>query len=393
MKVSDSSKLSTTTGGVLGTGLIVLGGVLGALIGLWLLVSLLGGGLRAGGAVLGLMLLAVLCVPMIWGGWYLRSWGRQEIAEANTYAARREVLDTDVLIRRQLVREIEQRLTGIERLLPALPPARAPSVEGALRRLREVRGSLLRPGYDATRWLNTGGGLDERQLATVRRYDDLVLGEAKQLAQIEGQLTSDPGVSDRLVHAVDILAEHVSEREQLFGRGREASSLRPQELLAAGRSMRRHLSSPLALSLNDAVSHEGSDYLVRAALTYFAGGRQWKSYQLHDGKQERWLEVRDTGADLRWLAPPAALPGEIDGSMDAVEVDGIRYTAGETGTATVTIDSAAGHQEGVFVQYRRYEANGRTLIVERWPDGQRMIDGRSIQPDELDLWTRPPASE
>jgi hypothetical protein len=165
-------------------------------------------------------------------------------------------------------------------------------------------------------------------------------------------------------------------------------------LLAAGARPRRRLERPLDLRVEDAVSYERADYLVRAIVTYFAGGRDWKAYQLHDGKQERWLEARAEGNDLAWYEP-VAVPDGADGAGDAtVSLNGIGFDAGERGTATASIDSAAGQREGVFVEYRRYAApSGSRLVVERWPDGPRALLGGPIAIEDLQLWTKPPATE
>ncbi|MGH2352441.1 MAG: hypothetical protein ACRDJN_12600, partial [Chloroflexota bacterium] len=62
--------------------------------------------------------------------------------------------------------------------------------------------------------------------------------------------------------------------------------------------------------------------------------------------------------------------------------------------ASVGVESAAGRREGVFVEYRRYDgAAGQRLVLERWPDGVRALLGGTIAPEDLQLWTKPPAAE
>jgi hypothetical protein len=65
------------------------------------------------------------------------------------------------------------------------------------------------------------------------------------------------------------------------------------------------------------------------------------------------------------------------------------------------VESAAGRREGVYVEYQRYRAGdgqpgGRgeqRLVVERWPDGTRVLVGQAITTDDLQLWTKPLATE
>ena len=376
-----------TTGSALGTGLLILGAALGALIVLWLLVQVATGAAQAGGFVFGLFFLVIIALPLVGAGWYLRQRGAQEVVEAETFAERRSILDDDRVVRRELGRELDQRVAGLLEAVHRLAPDDASLVQQVRRQLQEVSRDVRDPGYDATTWLeSTASRMDATQIANVRRYDDLVMEEARRLADVERQLGQDPQAARRLEASADLLSQHVREREQLLGRGKSAAALSPQEMLAAGTQVRRQLATPLELRLEDAVSYEGSDYLVRGVLTYFAGGRSWNAYQLHDGKQERWLEVRRQGAETAWYAPRSPVPDQAE----TVAVDGESFTRVENGSASVGIQSGAGTQEGVFVDYARYSSTlGDRLLLERWPDGPRALLGRDVAPEDLQLWTKP----
>jgi hypothetical protein len=164
----------------------------------------------------------------------------------------------------------------------------------------------------------------------------------------------------------------------------------PQELLAAGLRVRRPVESPLELSIDDAVTFERGDYLVRAVLRYFGGARNWTAYQLHDGKHERWLEARSGGASIAWLAPAEVASADDE----SVVVDGATFAAQDRGAATVTVESSAGRRDGVYVQYTRYARDsGDLVVVERWPDGPRALSGRVVAREDLQLWTKPPPAE
>lgn len=386
------SKAPTTPGSALGTGLMVMGGVVGVLILLWLAVNLVGGQLRAGGFVFGLMLLALLVVPLVGTGWHLRGRATIDSGEAQMFAARRGVLARDRVVRRELARELEQRVTALAEVSSTLPGEQARLAGSAGQRLREVLEDVSRPGYDTASWLeHTAATLDARGVDAIGRYDDLVLEEARRLETIERELGRDPQAPHRLAQGVDLLASHVREREELLGLGRRAPAMSSQELLSTGSMPRHRLRTPLELRLDDAVSFELEDYVVRTLLTYFAGGRSWRTYQVHDGKQERWLEVRAEGAAVAWYAV-RSVPEDPAGEL--VTIEGTSYRAQENGSATVTIESAAGKQDGLFVEYRRYNGPAdERLLLERWPDHARALVGRSVSPDELQLWTKPPAAE
>jgi len=392
---------TTTSGGTLGTVLLVIGAVVGALLVLWILSSLFTRQLGPGGLILGLLLVAILAGPFLGAGWYLRRRGASEQAEAQTYSARRGVLDNDRVVRRELARELGQRADALTRAAPALPAADAATAQRVAGALREVMQDVQAPGYDSTTWLEaTAARLDSGQLEQLRRYDDLVLEEVRRLEGLGEALGREPQAATRLSENAGLLAQHVREREALLGRGERTSGLTPQEILAAGVQPRRRLSTPLELGLEDAVTYNLDDYVVRGVITYFAGARQWRSYQLHDGKAERWLEVRGDGADIAWYElRPAGPAGAVAGLATAGDggpatLDGVAFAPAESGSASVGVQSAAGQREGVFVEYQRYRGpDGRRLVVETWPDGKRVLTGQGIARDDLDLWTKPAVGE
>ena len=393
---SPSAGLPTSTGGALGTGLLILGAALGALILLWLLFTMLNGEISVRGLLFSLIFAVPLVGALMGTGWYLRRRGVAEQTEASVYSARQAVLDNDRVVRRELARELEQRAASLERAAEALPAPEAGTAREVAGRLRDVMQDVQAPGYDASTWLEqTASRMDASQLQAVRRYDDLVLEESRRLEATGAGLGRDPQAAQRLESETTLLAQHVREREALLGRAERGSGMAPQEILAAGAAPRRRLSTPLELGLEDAVTYQLDDYVVRGIISYFAGAREWRTYQLHDGKQERWLEVRGNGADVGWFELQPSSPAEgadgAEGAEGAEEADG---APAEAGSATAGIESAAGHRDGVFVEYRRYlRPDGSRRVVERWPDGMRVLDGRTISRDDLDLWTKPAESE
>ncbi|MGI8424091.1 MAG: DUF4178 domain-containing protein [Chloroflexota bacterium] len=381
-----------SSGGVLGTSLIAVGLALLALATLWRLSIVLSGNASFASLVFFLVLALIVAGPFIGAGVYLRSKGQQETTQAGVFSERRAVLDSDVALRREVVRELEQTLQSLGTATRALSNAAAASVQRAQRLLADARDDLARPGYSAATLLEGSAGLRADQHAIARRYDDLVSSQARRLGQLVQRLQSDASdtAAGTLAAAAELFASHVAERESLLGRGQIAASLSPQDMLAAGAAPRRRVEDPVSLNLEDAVSFEGEDYIARGVLDYFGGGRRWRMYQLHDGHHERWLEVRADGTQLAWLlrlADPPAVTGESASHAGAI------YTASDRGAATVNIESAAGRQAGVLVDYQRYLAGSDVLTVETWPDGPRFLAGRAVSREDVELWTRPAATE
>jgi hypothetical protein len=395
-----TAQTAPTSGGALGTGLLILGAVVAALIVLWLIVTSVRGFLNADGIVLGLVIMVVFAGPFIGAGWYLRRRGAAEQSEANIFMARRAVLDNDRVVRRELSRELEQRRRALLQGQSALPAAEQALTRDIAGRLGDLVQDVSRPGYDTSTWLEqTAAGMDVAQLGQLRRYDDLVLEEARRLETVARDLGRDPQAGRRLAENTDQLAQHIRERETLLGRGQGSTGLAPQELLAAGVAPRRRLETPLDLRLEDAVSYELDDFIVRGVLTYFAGTREWRVYQLHDGKQERWLDVRGDGADVTWYTlRPSGIGGVPglggDSGGGPVMLDGVLYSPAEAGSATVGVETGAGRRDGIFVEYQRFRGPAKErLTVERWPDGTRVLVGQAISRDDLELWTKPSPTE
>ena len=356
---------------------MVGGGALLALVALWQLSFVAGGTQSISTVIFVMAIAAILCAPLIGGGWYLRRKGRQDALDAGIFTERRAVLDADAALRRQVGRELEQQLTDVRSAVRTLKGPARDAAQRAVRTLTNVRDDLARPGYSAATWMESAAGLGAQQLADVRRYDDLVAAQVRRIGDLSSNLDSSPDAATSLAENADQLAERVREREALFGRGREAAALNPQELLSAGSSVRRKVDGPLELHLEDAISYDGEDYVVRGVLSYFGGGRQWRVYQLLDGKTERWLDARPwrdrspiSGARRAETAQKAM--GESQGNEPAVSYDGDSFTRDERGSATIDIQSAAGEQHGVLVDYQRYHSSGGdVLVLEQWPDGLR----------------------
>jgi len=376
----------------LGTSLLALGVALLVLALLWEASLVARGVWPITTLIFVLGLTVVLIAPLIGAGWYLRGRGAQETAESAQFGERRAVLDADATLRREVVREIDQQLKDARAALPVLPAPAAASLERTVRLLAAVRDDLARPGYSSTTWLESGAGLRPEQLTNVRRYDYLVAAQARRMGEITRRLRAEPVAADTLAGAAQLLAQHVAEREALLGRGQEAPAMRPQEMLDAGVVPRRRLEDPVRLALEDAVSYDGKDYVVRGVIDYFGGGRRWRSYQLHDGKEERWLEVRGNGADLGWLQrlTGAGLP---EATGDSVTWNATEYRLDDHGAASMSLETAAGRQDGALVEFRRYSAGTEVLVTEQWPDGPRALAGGPVARENLDLWKKPVATE
>jgi hypothetical protein len=139
------------------------------------------------------------------------------------------------------------------------------------------------------------------------------------------------------------------------------------------------------LAPGDAVSSDGTDYVVEGMASYFAEGQGWKLLHLAPAganANDRWLYVGPAGLELALLdetAPPA--------TEDALPFEGRDLPRVTRGTATVDVESQAGSARGVLVSFARYAAHSAMGLVERWPDGaSHAYLGRCIKAMDLEVW-------
>jgi hypothetical protein len=348
--------MSASSRRALGFGLLAGAGGITLLMLAWLATS----GAQSGGIVLGLLLLFVLAGPLAAVGAYLAFGSRAEVAAEETFAGKRRVLEADRLFRRELSARLRQLAD-----MPGVPADR-------LRRLAERADHTL---ADESAWY-TAVQLDDAQIAALGHYDDLVWERVRWLTQ---HTTEAPAV---VVAAVDQLEQAVDERTDVLVRGRQAPRAAPAELLASTSS--EHESRPVQdLTVGDAVSRDGVDYLAEAVATSFADGQTWKLVRLApsgaDGG-ERWLEIAPAGLDLAWLdqATAPSAPG-------AAQLGPLVLVA--SGSATTTVATRTGTEPAVLIRTWRYRDANRVGLVQQWPDGAlRAYIGTPIKPRDLDVW-------
>ena len=137
-------------------------------------------------------------------------------------------------------------------------------------------------------------------------------------------------------------------------------------------------SAVVALSLGDAVTHDGNDYLVEGLATSFSDGQTWTLAHLvpsGPGPGEHWLSIA-TGLELGWLeAIPAPEPDAKQVSYQDTHLDLVA-----TRSSIVQVVSAAGSVPGVLVRAWSYGSGSLLALVEQWPDGTlRAYAGHSVQ--------------
>ena len=361
-------------------GLIALGAVLGGLVVLWLVTTAATGDLRAGGFVLGLILAAILGLPPIGVGYYMLQRGKVEEAETRELVGRRRVLEQDRLFRARVASEARQQAQRIEAL-----GGSEPRLARAAARLSQVATELQGPSYDQAAWYDAVK-LGDQDVTALSQYDNLISERLRRIAgRIDAvELEEQQAEPAELLRAVQAWERDLDERLELL-RGQRAPTVAPGALLAA-REPARGTDALVALARLDAVTYEEQDYLVEVVVTYFAAGRTWKLHRLTGAGMERWLYVAPGALAVAMLEPiePAGANG-----AEQVQLVDATYRLDEQGAAAVTIESAAGPEERLAVDYWHYAGpSGELYWRERWPDGPRAYRGAPIPPYALEIWPR-----
>jgi len=139
------------------------------------------------------------------------------------------------------------------------------------------------------------------------------------------------------------------------------------------------------LKLNDAVSYDGTDYLVAGRIVYSVASGKFQAFLLHDRDNKRWLRVGPNDelavTDEVQFSVPSPLP-------DTLNYSGKSYKAVEQGAANVSVEGASGAQSGA-VNYARYAADGGVrLWVEDWGTETKVQAGQVVDPLEVKLYRK-----
>lgn len=347
-------------GRALGIGLVAAAAGITLLMLVWLMVS----GASGGGFVLGLLLVFVLAGPLAGGGWYVLSRQPEEERSAIAFSRKQRVLDADRVFRSETSSTLRSLAND-----PALPA----------RDLRMLADDLQNPAHGTGAWQDLVQ-LDDNGMQVLQRYDDLVRERVRRLR--DHPETAQTGFRE--------LRQAVDQREDLLIRGREQPGVSPTAMLTANTP----LTSTAAfeqLAVRDAVTYDGSDYIVENLAAYFAEGRRWRLARLVPSRSEGsvlWLYVGPGATEIAMLH-------EIQPSADGTpQLDGAALAQVSSGTAVVDVTAGGRTTQGVLVAYQQFRDDNHIAVVEQWPDQVvRAYAGEPVRPSDVEVWpaTAPPA--
>jgi hypothetical protein len=167
---------------------------------------------------------------------------------------------------------------------------------------------------------------------------------------------------------------------------RKAHALTPITMLRPkSRARSRSILQPL--SIGDAVSYAGTDYVVEDISSSFADGETSRMVHLvpRDGlARDQWLSISPGGTELAWLdaAATSGAPGARQLALGTVVLPLVSAQ-----TAVVKVRSSRGSAPAVFASVWRYRADPMVATVEQSSDGHvRAYAGRIVDRGLLDVW-------
>jgi hypothetical protein len=167
---------------------------------------------------------------------------------------------------------------------------------------------------------------------------------------------------------------------------RKAHALTPVSVLRP-RSGARSRSILDPLSIGDAVSHAGADYVVKDIRSSFADGETSRMVHLVPTDalaRDHWLSISPAGTELAWLeaAGTSGAPGARQ-----LAFGGVVLSLSSAQTAVVKVQSSYGSTPAVFANVWRYRGDSMVATVEQSSDGQlRAYAGRLVDRGRLDVW-------
>lgn len=199
-----------------------------------------------------------------------------------------------------------------------------------------------------------------------------------------------------LLLAILILVSVIGGGMVLAQRRRELAGGPTRPALPAGNGDGENLLNRTVTNLRpgDVLTIDGTDYLVDGVISYDEEGHRWNAGKVSDAGDVRWLVVGlERGGSLTARLLAEATDIDVAGMPPEVLVTPeTRYTLEKRGTATAQVTGQVGLRlrgdAGTTERCRwwLYETPGAdTLLVEQWGDTYRVLRGKKVNPDMIEL--------
>jgi hypothetical protein len=328
------------------------------------------------------------------------AWHVQRLADSipgyRGYQEREGRRDADKRLRTQLAQQYDaqrQRLAGLQTQM--VGQGRLEGIDVLERvglKLQRFVDRLRTASYGYAGWFD-GPVVGTAELEQLIAFDTALTDGLSQVSAGIDAVASALSGGDGLLAAVNALGNTLDglnarfdQRQNLLEKGKKLAPAELAQVLEATLAPLSQLEQELMkLKINDAMTYEGTDYLISARASYRAEGREWVAYQLKDGGTERWLRASH--------GEPALLE-RVDVAIGrplpaCLEVAGERFDRTASGTVEALVEGPGGQRRGT-IAFARYKsaASGETLVAEDWGDAIHVWRGQPIELGFLKLWPR-----
>ena len=312
------------------------------------------------------------------------------------YEAKERRRDMDKHTRMQLASKYDAENTHLSRIARSAPIQYSTALENLDQKLERLLARFQTAPRGYAGWFDSAQIVEE-DLDALTQFDAALAGGVAQLKSaidaIGAALKTKQGVEDAIsacAELLDTLNTQFDQRENLLATGKKptldlfANLASPLQALKAKIQPPADFQALTNLKLNDAVSYDGTDFIVSGKITYNDAGETFWSLMLKDRSQERWLRVGPSEeislCDEIKLSAPSPLP-------DSIEHSGSGFAKDISGTANVTVEGASGTRRG-SVEYGRFIAQNARLWLEDFGQGKRTMLGQTVDASDLKVYTR-----
>lgn len=304
--------------------------------------------------------------------------------------------ESDRLIREALARDFQSIADRLGRVAKKLAEDRAVAaiqhVDQPHQRLTHLISRLRTASYGYAPLFSDrpveAGALD--QIAEFdRSLADQLIPLSEQVGKLERADPTDPSFRELAVDVtaiVDGLHERFERRNEVI----ESGEPQPEESVRALLAPPPSGSTPTAYNLHDgeAVTYSGVNYIVRGRITILSDQPKWRDFQLMTGDSHRWLRVPANSEDGFWWLEEVETPASLD--EQSVTVNEASFAVSDRFAGRAEVIGVGGKSEArrVDVTLARNHATGKLLCVYDWGAEQFVLAGDSIDPAELELWSR-----
>ena len=300
--------------------------------------------------------------------------------------------DSDRAIRDKIEADFGQQAERLGRLANRLADDRQLDAIGVVNRpLTELRSFLDRVrtatyGYAP---IFANDEVDESVLDQIAAFDsalaDYVPDVERGVAALEAAPPADPAfkaAAEQLSQTIQQVSRRFATRAEIIQAGKP---LPEKDMLAVLQPDKPNAPAAMQLQTGDAVSHDGSDYVVIGRISASFSDSKALAFQLRGGDDKQWLSVvAGASQNLYWLEEGMLNRGALEQSISIGDRT-FQLQREEQGSSEVE-----GRQgtEARHVRFLMYAAENSVLHIYDWGAQRLVLEGVAIDQRDVEIFRR-----